>query len=117
MGIALESSRHPLKMAKGELLKDALQQQRQPGLGDARRGQHNFPQRELIDGVDVIDPLALGAAALMYRIDPQKGGLAFGRELFAFAKLHCRGPRFLIHAQTVAQAAAQVVKMAVGEPG
>jgi len=31
-----------------------------PCLVDARRGQHHFPLRELIDGVDVVDPLPSG---------------------------------------------------------
>ena len=54
---------------KGELLQDALQQGHQPSLGDARGGQHHLPLREFIDGVDMVDSLALEAISLMHGID------------------------------------------------
>jgi hypothetical protein len=53
----------------GELLQDALQQGHQPSLGDARRGQHHLPLREFIDGVDMVDSLALGAISPVHGID------------------------------------------------
>ena len=104
---------------KGKLLQDAFQQGHQPGLGDARRGQHHLPLRALIDGVDVVDPLALGRVALVHGIDAQKAGLSVGRGLFAFADLDRGGPSLLkvAQAQAVARAMAQVVEMAVGELG
>jgi len=100
---------------EGELLEDDLQQGHQPGLGDARRGQHDFPLRDLIDGVDVVDSLALGAIALMHGVDAQKAGLAVGRRLFALADGDCRGACLFKMAQAVARRVAQVVEVAVGE--
>ena len=104
---------------KGELLEDAFQQGRQPSLGDALDSQHHLPLRDLIDGVDVVDPLALGSIALMHSIDAQKAGLAVGRGLPPFADLDRGGPGLfkVAQAQAIARAVAQVVEMAVGEPG
>jgi len=45
---------------KRKLMDQVLQQRRQPSLTDARRGQRNLPLRDLVDGVDVVDSLALG---------------------------------------------------------
>ncbi len=63
-----------------------------------------LPLRDLVDGVDVVDSLALGAVALMHGIDAKKAGLAVGRGLFAFADLHRRGPGLFKAAQAVARA-------------
>ncbi len=102
---------------KGELQQQALQQGQQPGLGNARRGQHHLPLRHLVDGVDVVDALALRAVALMHGVEAQKPGLGVGRGLFALADGHRRGPGLLVAAQAVTRAAAQVVEVAVGELG
>jgi hypothetical protein len=102
---------------EGKLLEDAGEQRHQPGLTDARRVQHHLPLRKLIDGVDVIDPLAIGAVALVHSVDAQKAGLAVGRGLFALADLD-RGRSSLLEvaqAQAVARRAAQVVEVAVGQ--
>src|ERR1019366_1845056 len=84
---------------------------------EMRGVQHHFPLRELIDGVDVVDSLALGAVALVYGVDAQKAGLAVGRGLLAFTDLDRGGPGLLVmaQAQAVARAVAQVVKVSVGQ--
>jgi hypothetical protein len=53
----------------------------------------------------------------MHGVDAQKAGLSVGRGLFAFADLDRRGPGLFVVAQAVARALAQVVEVAVGEPG
>lgn len=75
------------------------------------------PLCELIDGVDVVDPLALGRVALVHTVDAQKAGLAVGCGLFAFADLDRSGPGLFIveQAQTVTPTLAQVVEVAVGQ--
>jgi hypothetical protein len=68
----------------------------------------------LVDGVDVVDSLALGAVALRHGIDAHNTGLSFGRGLFAFADLDRRGPGLFIAARAVRRTAAQVVEVAFG---
>ena len=46
----------------------------------------------LVDGVDGIDAFALGAVALMHRVDAQIAGLAAGIRLSALADRNRRGP-------------------------
>ena len=93
-----------------------FEQGHQPGLGDAWSGQHHLPLRHLIDGVDVVDSLALGRVALMHGIDAQKAGLALGAGFAPFADLNRRGPGLFVVAQAVARTLAQVVEVAVGDP-
>ena len=54
---------------EGELGQQTLQHGQQIGLRDARRGQHHFPLRHFIDGVDVVDAFLVRTITLMHRVD------------------------------------------------
>ncbi len=104
---------------EGELGDHLLEQRSQPGLGDARRGQHHLPLRHLVDGIDMVEALALRTLALVHRVDAQKPRLAVGLRLAALADLDGSGPRLLVgaHPLAVSIRPAQVVEVAVGDPG
>ena len=100
---------------KRELAQDRLQHGQQVTLTDERGCGYNLPLRHLIDGVDMVEPLAFGRVALMHRVDAQIARNPVRRGLAAFADRHLRGPRLLImqHLLAIAGAAPQVVQMAV----
>jgi hypothetical protein len=80
-------------------------------------GSSDLPLRDLIDGVDVIDPFSLGTVALVHRIEAQIAGPSAGFGLAPLTDGHRRGPRFgVVQAPlAVALAAAQVVQMSYGD--
>ena len=105
--------------AKGELQHHRLEHGLQIQLTDTRCRRGDLPLRDLIDGIDVIDPFALGAVALMHRIQAQIAGPSARRGLAPLADGHGGGPRFgVVQAPlAVALALAQVVKMGHGDGG
>ena len=61
------------------------------GLGDGFAAAHDLPLRDRVDGIDVVNPLAGAAVALVHRVDPQVARLAARLGLAALADAHRRG--------------------------
>jgi hypothetical protein len=79
-----------------------------------------LPPREFIDGVDVVDPFALGAIAMVRGIDAQKARLALGTGFF-IRRSGSRWAKKVARAEAAAWPVAQVLEAVVGqcceEPG
>jgi hypothetical protein len=69
---------------------------------DARHHRHNFPLRDLIHGVDVVDAPGMFGVALVHRIHPQIPGAPSRIGTAALANGHWAGPRFLVILEALA---------------
>ncbi len=80
---------------------------------------HDLPLRHLIGGVEMVQALAFGGAALVHGVDAQVARNAVRRGLPALADRDLRGPRLLVMEGLVAvlRAGAQVVQLAVRDAG
>ena len=78
--------------AEGELAQHLLQHRLQKALRDARRGHHDLPLGDFVDGVDVVNALGIGAVSLMHGVDAEKAGLAGGIGAAPLADGHRGGP-------------------------